>query len=165
MASYAIAFSGELVAGFDGQQVRANLCQLFKADSARIEALFAAGRAVIKKGLDLQSAEKYRAALARAGALVEVINTEAAEAAEPIQTDSTASITPRDNYMAAFNHIDAPDFAIAPPGSPIQDKQKDLAATDVDLSQLSLAAVGSDMGQLKDETVAAVPDISHLALQ
>jgi len=164
MNGYEIAFSGELVAGFDGQQVRANLCQLFKTDAARIEALFSGQRSVIKKGLDQTSAEKYLAALQRAGALVEVINTEAA-ATPALTQGNSAELTARDNYMAAFNHIDAPDFAIAPPGSLMQDKQKDLAAPDVDLSQLSLAPVGSDMGQLKDESVVAVPDISHLALQ
>jgi len=163
MSRYEIVFSGELVAGFDGQQVRVNLCQLFKTDAARIEALFFRQRTVIKKGLDQTSAEKYRAALQRAGALIEVVNTEAA--APKLNQGNSADITARDNYMAAFNHIDAPDFAIAPLGSPMQDKQKDLAAADVDLSQLSLAPVGSDMGQLKDETVAAVPDISNLTLQ
>ncbi|KXU39292.1 hypothetical protein AXE65_09470 [Ventosimonas gracilis] len=163
MSSYEIVFSGQLQAGFDAQQVRANLCQLFKTDAARIERLFSAHSTVLKKGLDQASAEKYRAALQRAGALVEVINTEAA--APELTRHNNAAITARDNYMAAFSHIDAPDFAIAAPGSPMQDKPKEWVPVDVDLSQLSLAPVGSDMAQLKDETVATVPDISHLALQ
>jgi len=165
MSSYEIVFSGQLQAGFDAQQVRANLCQLFKTDAARIEALFSAGRTVLKKGLDQASAEKYRAALQRAGVLVEVINTEAPAPAPELTQHNNAAITARDNYVAAFSHIDAPDFAIAAPGSLMQDKPKEWAAVDVDLSLFSLAPVGSDMEQLKDNTVAAVPDISHLALQ
>jgi len=169
MTGYEIAFSGELQQGFDGEQVRVNLCKLFQTDVARIEALFSGRRTVIKKGLSQELAEKYRVALARAGALVEIINPDE-QAGEPTLRQSSApgsgeSIAARDNYMAAFSHIDAPDFSIAPLGSPMQDEAENPLPPAVDLSQFSLAPPGSDMGQLKNTKAAIVPDTSHLALQ
>jgi len=162
MSDYEIVFSGELQPGFNREQVCANLCQLFKTDEARIKPLFSGRRTVLKKGLDLATAEKYRAALERTGAWVELVNPDAAPVTEVIPAKSLA---PRDNYMAAFSHINAPDLDIAPLGSRLLDKQNTVAAPEVDLSQLSLAPLGSNMGELKNEKTVIVPDTAHLALQ
>jgi len=164
MTSYEIVFFGELQPGFNEGQVCANLCQLFKADEARIKPLFSGRRTVLKKGLDLATAEKYRAALERAGAWVELVNPDVAPAVEAVPEKSTAPMAARDNYMAAFSHIDAPDLAIAPVGSRMQEELQVLAPA-VDISQLSLAPVGSDMDELKAEKTVLVPDTSHLTLQ
>ncbi|QMV62036.1 hypothetical protein VUJ49_18745 [Pseudomonas berkeleyensis] len=185
MSRYEIAFSGQLVPGAQLELVKANLAKLFQADAQRIAQLFSGRRIVIKNNLDAAGAEKYRATLERAGALVDVVDMdvliEEVELAPPPPVEPVSApaasvaaqaarpgrlqVAPRDEYMAAFSEVDAPDFGIAPVGSDLQDARPDAAAPQVDLSQFSLAPVGSDMGQAKAAAAAPPPDTSHLKLQ
>lgn len=189
MSRYEIAYSGELAQGAKLEQVEANLTRLFQADAQRIAALFSGRRIVIKQDLDYASVEKYRQAMARAGAIAEVrpmpVEVEEIElapppaeepatappaSAAPAQNSSTGpaprplKVTPRDEYMAAFVDVEAPDFGIAPAGVDLQDARPAPKAPDVDLSQFSLAPVGSDMGERRRASDAHVPDTSHLKL-
>jgi hypothetical protein len=178
MSLFEIAFSGEVVTGADEAQVRANLARLFQADEKRIAQLFSGRRVIIKNRLDAAAAEKYRAALTNAGARVEVAPMPIVEeidlapppaAAEKPSTNASpvekrVSVAPRDEVMAAFMNVDAPDFGLAPVGADLQDQKAEVAAPKVDLSQLTLAPVGSDIGEEKPEAPAQVPDTSHLKL-
>ena len=88
MSRYEIAFSGELAPGATLEQVEANLTRLFQADAQRIALLFSGRRVVIKQDLDYDSVEKYRQAMARAGAVAEVrpmpVEVEEIELAPPL---------------------------------------------------------------------------------
>ncbi|HEX5843863.1 MAG TPA: hypothetical protein VFY62_15420 [Pseudomonas sp.] len=189
MARYEIAFSAQLVPGAQVDAVKANVAKLFQADAQRLALLFSGRRIVIKSNLDAAAAEKYRATLERAGALVEVVDLDMQEdieeielapppAAEPAtgyarapvsddagQAAGRLQVAPRDEYMAAFVDVDAPDFGIAPLGNDLQDDKPEPAAPPLDLSQFSLAPVGSDMGEQKRAPGGPPPDISHLKLQ
>lgn len=184
MARYEIAFSAQLVPGAQLELVKANLAKLFQADEQRLALLFSGRRIVIKGNLDAAGAEKYRSTLERAGALVEVACVEeeieeielaapptsapvAAAVPAAIQAAPTGrlQVAPRDEYMAAFAEVDAPDFGIAPLGDDLQDDKPDPQAPSLDLSQFSLAPAGSDMGELKKAPAGPPPDISHLKLQ
>ncbi|WP_413044001.1 hypothetical protein [Pseudomonas sp. YJ42] len=186
MSRYEISFSGELAPGATLEQVEANLARLFQADAQRIAVLFSGRRIVIKQDLDHASVEKYRTAMARAGAVAEVrpmpVEVEEIELAPPpaetppTATQPTAStqtgttpgplkVAPRDEYMAAFADVEAPDFGIAPVGADLQDARPAAEPPAVDLSQFSLAPVGSDMGERRRASDAPVPDTSHLKLQ
>lgn len=178
MARYEIAFSGELVPGAQLELVKANLARLFQADQQRIELLFSGRRIVIKQDLDEAAAEKYRSTLERAGALIEVVDMEPEveeielappPPATPEPMPSSAAVgrlkvAPRDEYMAAFADVDAPDFGVAPLGDDLQDQRPPAQPPSLDLSGLSLAPVGSDMGQLKAQPAGPAPDTSHLKL-
>lgn len=179
MARYEIAFSGELVPGAQLETVQANLARLFQADAQRIAQLFSGRRVVIKNNLDEAAAEKYRSTLERAGARVEVLDTEPEiieeiELAPPppaesvnqaaSQSQGRLQVVPRDEYMAAFADVDAPDFGVAALGEDLQDAAPQVPEPALDLSQFSLAPVGSDMGQVKAHPAAAAPDTSHLKL-
>lgn len=178
MARYEIAFSGELVPGAQLEAVQANLAKLFQADAQRIAQLFSGRRVVIKNNLDEAAAEKYRSTLERAGARVEVVDTEAQVIEEielapppaaPVSQSSAHPagrlvVAPRDEYMAAFAEVDAPDFGVAALGADLQDGKAVVAAPDLDLSAFSLAPVGSDMGQAKAAPANPAPDTSHLKL-
>ncbi|SHK99585.1 hypothetical protein [Phytopseudomonas punonensis] len=179
MARYEIAFSGELVPGAQLEVVQANLAKLFQADAQRIALLFSGRRVVIKNNLDEAAAEKYRSTLERAGARVEVIDIDAqvieeielapppvAAPASPVDAQPTGRlvVAPRDEYMAAFANVDAPDFGVAALGADLQDGKAQIAPPALDLSSFSLAPVGSDMGQAKAAPAAEVPDTSHLKL-
>lgn len=185
MSRYEIAFSGELAPGATLEQVEANLTRLFQADAQRIAVLFSGRRIVIKQDLDYASVEKYRQAMARAGAIAEVrpmpVEVEEIELAPPPdEAPSTAptavgsgsapspqplKVTPRDEYMAAFADVEAPDFGIAPVGADLQDSRPAAQPPQVDLSQFSLAPVGSDLGERRRASDAPVPDTSHIKLQ
>lgn len=180
---YEIAFQGELVAGADAQQTRQNLMRLFQADEQRIAVLFSGRRMIIKNRLDAATAERYRATLAQAGALVEVAPMaetvepaaapteprEATPASAPTASPPSAergslSGAPRDAVMAAFVDVQAPDFGLAPVGADLQDEAAPVAPLRVDLSHLSLAPVGSDLGPASEPLPVAVPDTDHLTL-
>ena len=184
MTRYEIAFSGQLVEGAPLASVQANLARLFQADAQRIAQLFSGRRVVIKNNLDEAGAEKYRLTLERAGAVVEVLAMLVEEveltpppAPVPVAAASTVvavaspaspgrlQVAPRDEYMAAFVDVEAPDFGIAPVGVDLQDAKPEAPAPVVDLSQFSLAPAGSDMGQAKAAPAGPPPDTSYLSLQ
>ncbi|WP_217474705.1 hypothetical protein [Stutzerimonas stutzeri] len=182
MSRYEISFSGELAPGATLEQVEANLARLFQADAQRIAVLFSGRRIVIKQDLDHASVEKYRQAMARAGAVAEVrpmpVEVEEIELAPPPAQEPAAEsaaspagaplkplrVAPRDEYMAAFVDVEAPDFGIAPVGADLQDAHPEPEALPVDLSQFSLAPVGSDMSERRRASDVPPPDTSHLKL-
>lgn len=73
-------------------------------------------------------------------------------------------LEPRDVYMAAFVDVEAPDFTLSELGKNVQDPKAAPVAPRLDLSGLSLAPEGSDMGQIKSVEPVLIPDISHLKL-
>jgi len=180
MSRYEITFSGELASGATLEQVEANLARLFQADAQRIALLFSGRRIVIKQGLDYDSVEKYRQAMSRAGAIAEVrpmpVEVEEIELAPPPEEPAAPSnreagatppplkVAPRDEYMAAFVDVEAPDFGIAPVGVDLQDARPATPPPALNLSQFSLAPVGSDMSERRRATDNPVPDTSHLKL-
>jgi len=176
---YEIVFSGQLVPGAQLERVQANLAKVFQADAQRLALLFSGRRLVLKNNLDAAAAEKYRATLERAGALVHVLDMnvemEEVELAPPPdepnwvrsttpQKNRRLQVAPRDAYMAAFVEVDAPDFSIGEVGCDVQDPKPAVAPPRLDLSQISLAPAGADMGQIKRPQTGPVPDISHLKL-
>ncbi|KPY84325.1 hypothetical protein ALO97_04570 [Pseudomonas syringae pv. tagetis] len=179
MNLYEIVFSAELVAGAQPEKVRANLGKLFNADAERLELLFSGRRLVLKNNLDAATAEKYRATLERAGALVQVLemNTPPMEEVElapppdaptwlrkPSVSPGRLQIKPRDAYMAAFENVDAPEYSVAEAGADLLPAKPRPAAPLLDLSRLSLAPVGSDMGQAEKPEPQSAPDTSHLKI-
>ena len=181
MGRFEIAFSGQLLVGAQLELVQANLAKLFQADAQRIAQLFSGRQVILKNNLDAETAEKYRAALARAGAVAEVRmmepEIEEVELAPPPEPEphrpavmpATAparlQVIPRDEYMAAFVGVDAPDFGIAPVGADLQDSRAPAPTPQLNLSGISLAPPGSDLGQLKAPPAGPPPDIAHLRLE
>lgn len=67
---YSIMFAGEVLPDFTLDTVKANLASLFKIDLDKIEALFSGQPVPLKRNLESAEADKYLAALQRAGAKV-----------------------------------------------------------------------------------------------
>lgn len=188
MQQFEIAFSGEIAPGAQLEQVKAAIARLFQADDALLARLFSGQRMVIKQSIDTDAAAKYQAAFQRAGAVLEVRDLTAPSIEEIIpglpaeeptanaQPDSLSAprvesgrpamlqVAPRDEYMAAFSAVQAPDFGIAPLGDDLQPTPAEKPAPNLDLSSMSLAPVGSDMGQLPGIEAVVSPDISHIKL-
>lgn len=170
MNLYEIVFSGQLIPGAQLERVQANLGKLFHSDAQRLELLFSGRRLVLKNNLDVEAAEKYRSTLERAGALVEVLpmlssNTAPDSGVVSASPPGRLHVTPRDVYMAAFVAVDAPDLEVCEVGSDMQDRKPAPVPPALDLSQLSLAPTGSELGQLPKPQAGPVPDTSHLSLE
>src|SRR5690554_4758921 len=180
MAAFEVVFRGQVRPGVDIEQARSRIGQLFQVGERQLEVLFSGRRIVIKQGLDEAGAQKYREAIERAGALWEIVpmadEQVSAPASEPASAPAlepeparpaapaAAAIQPRDEYMAAFRDVQAPDLPIAPLGAVMQDSYSEFTPLDIDLSAFSLAPVGSDMGQLPRSPAGPIPDTSHLHL-
>ena len=170
MNLFEIVFNGQLVPGAQLAVVQSNLGRLFQADEQRLALLFSGRRLVLKTHLDAAAAEKYRSTLERAGALAQVVQMVAAQPAEHTAEPAQAarpgrlSVVPRDVYMAAFEQVDAPVLDLFAAGSELQDPKPPVDAPALDLSQLSLAPVGADLGQTPRAEAGPVPNTSHLSL-
>ncbi len=183
---YEVAFSGEIAEGADIEQVKQAVAKLFKADEAKLEQLFSGKRIVIKKNINLVTAQKYQTALNNARALCEIKNLSAVTAVEEVEIKAPEAepaapppaAVKRDpvideNIPPAPNtdplHIDASsiedlEVSVAPVGSDLQDEIREVEPLEADLEGLSMAPVGSDLGVEKEETPPPVPDISGLSL-
>lgn len=91
---YQVVFRGRLVPGQDPDLVKQNLAKLFKVDEARIGQMFSGKRQVLKKGLDRETADKYRALLKKAGAIVAVVSEETQRSARVMPDDPPADPAP-----------------------------------------------------------------------
>ena len=183
MERYEVAFSGQLIQGADVAQVKANFSKLFQADEKRMALLFSGRRIVIKSGLDHAGAEKYRTLMGRAGAVAEIVQLApeieeieltalpasspfgAAPAAQLQPAASSSAVVARDEYMKAFSHVHAPNYAIAPVGADLQDQLPETPTLQLDLSAFSVAPVGVELGEIPRPQTGEVPDISHLTLK
>ncbi|MDX5373468.1 MAG: DUF805 domain-containing protein [Pseudomonadaceae bacterium] len=101
-ARYKIVFDGRLMPDMALETVKENLARLFKSDQSRIEALFSGEPVALKRDLPEAEADKYLAALQRAGALVRkeqdlasglsLVETDDHRPAEPAAESSTGEM-------------------------------------------------------------------------
>ncbi len=88
MGNYSVIFEGNISDGHQVQDVKKKLGTLFKIDEKRVDRLFAKPQVVLKKGLDYDSAQKYRHAIQNTGAVCNV--KVEGEAAGGLQMETTA---------------------------------------------------------------------------
>jgi len=74
MQLYEVAFFGDLAPNALQEDVKRNLAALFKADERKIAAMFSGQKITIKSKVDAKTAEKYRLAMLKAGAVADVIS-------------------------------------------------------------------------------------------
>lgn len=80
---YNLEFSGQVIPGWDIDEVKANLAKLLKANEEKIYKLFSGGRFFIKKNVDHKAAIKINNALKNAGANCIITPAQAASATAP----------------------------------------------------------------------------------
>lgn len=89
MKQYNLVFEGAVSDGRKVEEVKTNLATLFKVDENKIDHLFTAPSAVIKKNINYDVAMQYQHALKKAGAIckvtevIENIDQQAVEAPSP----------------------------------------------------------------------------------
>lgn len=137
---FAVVFSGRLVDGAERTKVRDNLAALFNVEPSKVERMFTGKPVLVKKGLEQANAENYVAALAKAGALADIVadappatEPPAPAAAVPSSTPAVASEPPPPPV--------APDLTIAEVGVTIVEYQP-MPHVDFDTTEFDLAEVG-----------------------
>ncbi|MFQ5487472.1 MAG: hypothetical protein ACE5ET_03375 [Gammaproteobacteria bacterium] len=127
-----IVFTGQIVEGADPAQVQERLAILFKMERAAIQGLFSGRRYTIKKDLDPATAGKFKAALAKAGAVCELAERREA-AAFTIAQPGTLLTEP---YAAPPPAIDISGLAMLEVGRDVLDDYPVPAAPTVDVSAI-----------------------------
>lgn len=161
-----IIFRGDIVFGHQLADVKGNLQQLFKTDAAKIDALFTGRPVPLKRNLDEATANKYRDALLKAGAMVDVCPTDASPAAANKAVARAAPTARTAPDPANFR------WTLAPLGSdllPARERPVPAAPLLVDISNLSLRpAEGNliDTSEVPEEIFAQVvaPDLGLAAV-
>ena len=80
---YKVIFEGAIQPDFDLDEVKSNLTALYGDNRATVAKLFAAPKVLIKADLDLATAEQYRAAFEKTGALCRIVAMEEPSPAVP----------------------------------------------------------------------------------
>ncbi|MYM64332.1 hypothetical protein [Pseudomaricurvus sp. HS19] len=163
MATFDIIFRGDLMPGFQLADVKRNLASLFKADAARIDALFSGAATPLKRGLDEATAQKYLAVLKKAGADVQLAaegsvgaGRRRAAAAAPPPQPSAAKPSMQERLAAQAQTAPAVAAVSQPEVKP---------ATAAAASGLSLAPVGTTLVEPARAEAPVAPDIGHLSLR
>lgn len=101
--SYAIVFKGEILDGADEAATKKNIATMFKANDAKLAALFSGKPVAVKKNIDEATANKFVAAFAKAGAKAYAKNL--AEPA-PAAKEETITAAPPPPVANTTNHSD-----------------------------------------------------------
>lgn len=180
---FEVAFSGEIRAGENLEDVKVRVGKIFKAGEGKIAHMFSGDRIVIKKNIDQQTAAKYKAALNKAGAECE-INSMAPSTApvQPVEASVPAAAVPAptptrevdygdvapppqtDPLGITAEQIEDLSLSIAPVGSELQDEIKQVEEPEIDITGFEVAPVGSTIGTEKKEPDPPPPDISGLSM-
>lgn len=162
---YDLIFTGELVPGKDLAEVKRNLQALFRIDDAKVELLFSARSTVLKKGLDAEAANKYRVAIKKAGARIQLAPSASSAVTghsppkAPVHEGKAAGLPlaevhepPEGDLMTTLGAqpakpsqprqpIQAPDLPLAEPGADLlrAEERVVLPSVQVNLSGLSVA--------------------------
>ncbi len=180
---FEVAFSGEIRAGENVEDVRARVGKIFNADEKKLTQLFSGKRTVIKKNIDQQTAAKYKAALNKAGAECEIRSmnpvepaTTAAPAPEPATIAPSKPPTEEVDYGdlapppqtdplgITADQIEDLSVSIAPLGSDLQDDIEVAETPEIDVSGIDVAPVGSTIGIANKEPDPPPPDTTGLSM-
>ncbi len=169
--TFEAVFKGRIVTGAEPSRVKSNLARLFKTDATRIEAMFSGKRVVIKRGVDEATARNYQAALRKAGAIVEVVNTAAppvaripvpAEPPAPSLSMAEVGVTLVEPKEIQEPDIDTSDLSVAEPGVTLVEP-REIPEPDIDTSDLSVAEPGVTLVEPR-EVEAPEYDLSDLEM-
>ena len=173
---YEVIFRGDLLAGQSVIEVKQRLAQLFNADATRIDQMFSGKPVVVKRNLDMGTAERYQSSLLKAGALVDIrpatIN-EAVSEEKPVDSSNNDSGLIQEPESEQYQQpqeqvLEDVDFDVAPVGADVlfPEDKKDFTPVDVDTSSLTIAETGSDVlaDENKKEFVPQDVDTSSLSI-
>lgn len=148
---YDVFFRGDIAPGQRLNEVRDRLRQMFRIDDARLNTLFSGRPTAIRRDLGIDEAERYRAALREAGALVEL---------RPLMVPDVPA-------AGSLAHA-TDDWSLAPVGAEVlrPEERIPVIPVSVDISGLEVAPPGVDVLREDERRPVVVRNIDtqHLGL-
>jgi uncharacterized membrane protein YjgN (DUF898 family) len=105
--AYMLVFAGELAEGFELEQAKQNLRELFSISQEKIEELFSFPRVVLKRNLDHDSAQVFQTQLHKQGLVTEIVSMEES-ATPPVaekQEGTTGAVSVADGEPIQFEFL------------------------------------------------------------
>lgn len=165
-----IVFRGETAPGVAREDVARSLVQVFRTTPETVERLLDGGTHTLKRGLDADTAQKYRAVLERAGAIAVLVPVAPEQVAEPAVPAELTLAPAGADVLAAHERrrstATAPDTAhieLAPAGADLDPGTRAAPPPPPDTSRISLAEPGERLAPPAPPPPAA-PDTSHLTV-
>lgn len=175
-----IIFRGDIQPGQSILDVKERLANLFKQDVKDIDHLFSGKVQYLKRSVDQATSDKYRAALERAGAMVQIKASAAESVAPQAKKQSAPEVVSESEVASAAAEATAPEdpsdeelseaeMSLAPVGADVLRKEEraEEAFVEVNTEHLSLEPVGADVlkeSERKSDKASA-PDTSHLSIK
>lgn len=160
--TYNVILTGKALAGFELSTVKTNLATAFKLSPEAVDRYFVGKPLIVKKGADLQTAEKYKARFEEAGAECKISPVTAQPLApSPPQNEKTAEPSP----PAAAGESPAPERprAITPPPKPVSLQYSPLACRAVSSAEngLNFNRYGTEQVPFADVLLVSVYTLPH----
>jgi len=168
---FQILVNGTLAEGAQIDQVKQNIASLFKTSLDKVEPMFSGRKMSVKKGLDQQTAQKYKAAINKAGLAAAIAPMEDGASSD----NNSKGESSLDNAVLAVTgsilderpttptpDIDTSDLVIGPVGEELVEASV-IAEPNIDTSQLSIGEIGEDVVEpstIKEPDI----DISNLSM-
>jgi len=166
--TFEIVFRGDIQFGQNLAEVKQRLQQLFKIDSAKVDALFTGRPVVLKRGLDKVSGEKYVDVLTKAGAMVDLVAAGTTQIKPPpVKSNSQVKVAAETNSKVetATAEVIKGTWTLAPVGTLLMPASARLAPVvrQFDLSVFSLRPAGGNLvdtneAKRTNPEVLTVPD-------
>ena len=167
MDSFDVYFLGETLPDTDPAQVRRGVAKLFDVADDAVDKLFSGKPLRVKKGVDVDTASRYRAAFRDAGALVQIVPGDSPPpAAKPPMAPPENTSTPTEaTSQAVTPDTESTAFTLAEPGAVI-DHTPPPPPAEIDTGDLE--ALPPNTGSLEDCRIEKpprkIPGIGHLHL-
>ena len=164
---YDVCFAGQLLQGQELQTVRQKIQKLFNANPETLDKLFSGKAQILKRGCDEKTAQKYRQAMERAGALAIIRSCDVESKPKPsglnLAPPGSDILRPEERPVAAGIEVNVSDIELTEPGTDLSEL---VEATVVapDTSHLSMGEVGEDIPTLPDTSTPLKPNIDNINL-
>ena len=154
MTEFDVFFDGQCLPGFEQQEVRENLRELFKAQDAVLDLLFSGKEQKVKGSLNEAGAKRYASALRKAGAKP-LVRKKVVIQPSSINSDVKAFARP----------LDSGAFDLSPAGSLIlrPDEKPKIKAVKVNTDHLNALEPGVYSAPQEPPSVE-LPNINHLRI-
>jgi hypothetical protein len=154
MTEFDVFFDGQCLPGFEQQEVRENLQELFKANDAILDLLFSGKEQKVKGGLNEAGAKRYASALRKAGAKPLVRKRAVVQSS---RTNSDPGAFKRSTNAGAFD--------LSPVGSLIlrPDEKPKITPLQVKTDHLDALEPGVYSAP-QEEAITELPNTSHLRI-
>jgi len=102
--TYSVIFSGKVAEGFEVDQVKQNMAQVFKLSAEKVDKLFSGKPVAIKRSVDQSSALKFRNVMAKAGALGVIREDGASSSKQQTGSQETVKAAPAELTCPRCGH-------------------------------------------------------------